>query len=260
MRIVMTELVRVLFVLTLLLGRSRGSCQTEPSRAEVCLYTFKYVGLTVAHGAITISDTIGDDDQPARQIDARATSLPATSFLFMIKNRYTTVVDSHTGYPLLYEKDIEQSNLCEKVITRFNEEGRMARCGDGEEIDLSLPTHTFFSALLHMIRRTFQPREVVRLPVYAAGLVWEARAEAVRAEKLVTPAGTYQTVCVEVSFERSAPLNRREKSTDVLTNRLIREGAKTYLWFSTGHRRILVKAEYELFPSRLHMILNEHHR
>lgn len=260
MRTVKAQRLRLCFILTLLLCGALGPYGWGKSQGEISLYSFRYLGMTVARGAITISDTLTEDGRPAQRIEARATSVPLTSFLFRVRNRYTTVLDTETGYPLLYEKEIEQSNLCEKVLIRFDQVHRRIYGNDERGVPLTEPTHCFISALYLLMNHTFQPEETVSFPVYAAGTLWEVRAKALRAEKVVTPAGTYPTVLVEIAFHRSVPPRGPKMRTDVLTSRMVSEEKKTSLWFSTGRNRIMVKGQYELFPTRLQMILTEHHR
>lgn len=261
MRMVNRQLLMWGFSLTLLICgvlRSNGWSQSESSGREISLYSFKYLGITVAHGAITISDTLTDDGRPAKRIEARATSLSSTSFLFKINNRYITTVDAETGYPTLYEKDIEQSNFSQKSRIRFDQKHRRVYGSEVGEVLLPTSVHCFFSALYYVRNHSFQPKEVVCLPVYAAGSAWDVRAKALTTKKIITPAGAYQTVLIEIDFKRSASLHDQKIDTDVLTNRLVGEGKKTHIWISTGQKHTVIKGEYELFPTGLQMILAEH--
>lgn len=250
----------ILFTTLLTISTSHGVSRSQAQKQKTYIYSFKYLGMTVAHGAITISDTLTDDGLRVEYIRTSATSLPATSVLFKIHNSYFTLIDSVTGFPILYHKAIEQSNLSEDIHFRFDQENLRVHSAQGEEFSLSAPTHNFFSALYVMMNHTFQPKEVLRLPVYAAGNIWEVKAKAVQTEKIVTSTGTYPTVRVEIEFSRSPEFKRPTKKTDVLTNRLLNEGVRTYLWLSAAENGVVAKAEYELFPARLQMILVECHK
>lgn len=229
---------------------------TETQQQKTYVYNFKYLGMTVANGGITISDTLMADGIHASSIRTHATSLPAPSILFRINNTYHTLVDTATGFPILYKKDIQQSNIREDTHVRFDQKNMRMYNADEGEIVLSAPTHNFFSALYYLMNYSFQPKEVLNFPVYAAGSLWEVMAKAITTEKIVSPVGTYRTVLVEIEFHRHPSFQGQKRDTDVLTNRLLQEGVKTYLWFSTASHSILVKGEYELFPARLQMILS----
>lgn len=227
----------------------------ETQRQETYVYSFQYLGLTVAEGTITISDTLMDDGTSGKYMKTRATSLTAASVLFRIDNKYSTLIDTATCLPLLYTKNIEQTNLSQGCHFQFDQKNLCILSAEGEKISLAAPTHNFFSALYYMMNHTFQPKEILRLPVYAAGNIWEVRAEALKTEMIATSIGTYRTVQVEIEFHRPSNFQEQTRKTDVLTNRLLQEDVKTYLWFSATENGVVVKAEYELFPAGLRMML-----
>lgn len=232
--------------------------QSETSQRNIFSYSFKYLGLTVAHGSITISDSLLEEGRPVKQINARASSVSPTSFLFRFDNQYITRVDATTGYPMNYEKRIEQNNFQEQAVINFDQEQRQISYSKDRTISPSGPTHNLFSTLYFLLNHTFQPNEVIDLSVFAAGRLWQVKAQAVKAEKMSTPSGTYPTVMIEIAFHSSTSARDQSMDTDVLTNRLTREGKKMTLWISTKKERTLVKGEYELFPTHLQMILTNY--
>ena len=238
---------------------SKGWSQNRTSQREVSLYTFKYLGLPVAQGYINISDTLIEDGRWVKHIEACASSVSPTSFLFNIDNRYVTTIDAKTGYPLAYEKIIEQSNFSEKILIHFDQKQGYIHSGNDHLATLTHETHNFFSALYFLLNHSFQPHEVLHLPVFAAGEIWEAEIQALRVEKVVTEVGAHPAVFIEIEFQRSSPTHNTIMNTDVLTHRLISEGKKTRVWISIGQERTMVKGIYSLFPAELQMILTEYH-
>ena len=226
------------------------------SGRDIGQYAFKYLGLTIAQGSIAVSESTAGNGSPLTVLEARAASSPATSFLFRIDNHYTTVIDGLTGYPVLYTKSIAQTNFREETTLHFS---RDRLWGHGQDtLSLPQPAHTLFSALFVLLNHRFQPREVLHLPVYAAGQIWTAAAEAVRLEKVTTPLGPHSAVLVEIRFSPAALVDASQRETDVLTNRLISEAKTTRLWISRGPDPLLVKSEYALYPGALQMILTGH--
>ena len=231
--------------------------QCEPSQVKTHSYSFTCMGMTVAHGTITLSDTVTSEGVPVTHIEAQAVSLPAPSLLFKINNRYSTTVDSSTGFPLLYEKNIIQSNFEEDMSFRYDQKSLHIFTSGGETISLSTPTHNIFSALYSLMNRRFQHKEIRSLPIYAAGYMWDVTAKALRTERLATPVGTHTTVMVEIEVHPTSPLHKQKKNTDVLTHRIVTTGEKTFLWFSADGTSGLIRGEYELFPANLQMHLTE---
>jgi hypothetical protein len=245
------------FVIVSTMVAQPGCSQCEPSPGKTYSYSFKYLGMTVAHGRIALSDTVTNEGVSGTHIEASATSLPATSLLFTINNRYSTIVESSTGFPLFYEKHITQSNFEENISFRYDQKNLLIFNSGGETLSLSSPTHNIFSALYFMMNHRFQPKETLSLPVYAAGHMWEVTAKALRTERLATPFGTHPTVLVEIEAHSASPLQRQKKNTDVLTHRILNTEEKTFLWFSADGTGTLLKGEYKLFPANLRMHLNE---
>ena len=225
---------------------------------EIFSYTFTYFGLTVAHGSLTLTDSLSEEGRAVKLINARATSVSPTSFLFKIDNQYQTSIDANTGYPMSYMKNIDQSNFIEKTSISFDQEQGRIHFNHNDSLFLSTPTHNLFSALYFLMNHTYRAREVIHLPVFAAGHLWEVEAESVRMDKIITSAGVYSTVCVEIEVLPSTSLPHQGLRTDVLTHRLIKEGKKTYVWISTDQEGAMVKGTYELFPTELQMILTDH--
>jgi len=236
---------------------SPGRCQNRTSHRERTTYTFTYLGFPVAQGSIIISNSTDEDNSSVTMIETRASSSSPTSFLFKIDNRYTTTLDPETGFPLTYEKSIIQSNFKEQTFLRFDQDqGTIYRnavpCAFHPH-----PVHNVFSALHHIINHSFGAKEVLAFPVYAAGHIWNVKIEAIGVEKITLPVGSFPAVLLEVEFCPSSSKDTLNIDTDVLTNRLIRGGKKTRLWISRGKQKSLLKGEYELYPTSLHMTLTE---
>jgi len=243
-----------------LLASSPAITEGQQADREYAEYIFSYVGFTVARGDLAVMDTFTAGGQPARRIEVRASSVPVTSFLFRLDNEYITTIDPLTGYPLEYSTRIAQSNFAEESTVSFDRKNGTVYQGKGSAISFPEPVHNIFSALYLLFHHTFQPREKMHLPVYAAGQIWNVRVEAVKVEKVATEAGVCSAVLVDIAFTRSEALPERDVETDVLTSRLTSEGKKTRLWISTGNRHGMVKGEYDLFPAPLQMMLTSHHR
>lgn len=235
---------------------SPGRCQDRTSHREKATYTFTYLGFPVAQGSIIISDSTDTDNRTVKVLEALASSSSPTSFLFKIDNRYITTVDPETGFPLTYEKSIIQSNMEEHTLHRFDQERGIIYRDDRQVASHSSPVHTFLSALDHIINHSFEARQVLELPVYAAGRVWNVKVEAIRVDKIRTPMGSVPSVLVEIQFCPASSGDTVKMKTDVLTNRLTSGGENTRLWISLGNQPVLVKAEYTLYPSSLHMNLS----
>jgi len=239
---------------------SAGWSHDQAALRHVSMYTYKYLGLTVAQGSMSVSDSTDENGHPLTLIEAHASSSSPTSFLFKIHNRYTTTIDGRTGYPVTYEKSILQSNFEEQRLIRFDQEQGCVYGGSDESVSSPGPVHNFFSALYSVVNHPFQSREVLHIPIYAAGRIWNVKAEALQAEKVMTPTGSFLTVLVEIECCPSASGDDFRIDTDVLTNRLISGGKKTRLWISTGKIQTLIKGEYELYPTALQMILTDYHQ
>ena len=240
-------------------GRCRWS-QNRSLQREMSLYSFTYLGLSVARGHISISDTLTENGRSVTRIEACASSVSPTSFLFRIDNRYITTIDAKTGYPLTYEKIVEQSNFSEQTLILFDQEGGHIYCGNDHMTTIASETHNFFSTLYFLLNHTFRPHEVMHLPVFAAGQIWQVTTKPLKIERVVTKAGTYPAVLFEIEFQGSSSKPNQIMDTDVLTHRLISEGKKTHMWLSTSQDQTVVKGTYSLFPADLQMILTKYRK
>lgn len=247
----------VLLLLIGLFAAAQAAAEKQPA-GEYSEYVFSYVGLAVARGSLAVTDTATAEGRPARCIEVRASSVAAASFLFHLDNEYITLIDSLTGYPLEYSTRITQGNFAQNATVHFDQKDSSVLVDNNKFVSSSGPVHNIFSALYSLFHHTFLPSETMHLPVYGAGQIWDVEVEAVKVERVATEAGAFSAVLVNISFTPSGDMPPKNVETDVLTNRLTREGKKTRLWIAAGNRRGLVKGEYDLFPAQLYMILTSH--
>jgi hypothetical protein len=75
------------------------------------LYTAKKLGVPILTASLMINNGSYEQGKPIYHIQVDVKSLPYFGFLFRMKNRFTSTVESETCFPIRYRKEIDQEGL-----------------------------------------------------------------------------------------------------------------------------------------------------
>jgi hypothetical protein len=148
---------------------------SEPGKFFI--YTAKKFGITILHATIRIGNKSIYHGKPTIQIEAVVCSLPHTTFLFRMNNRFISMVDAETLLPIQYIKEIDQDGVLIKkknyVQThKFNHHDHkviVEKSLSKEKQEIHLPPSTYDPLtifLIYHLKDEFSPEREINLSVY----------------------------------------------------------------------------------------------
>lgn len=184
----------------------------------------------------------------SNQLRVRAEATGLGSIATQMDNLYeSTYFDEYL--PFSYRKVIKQKEYSENRITIYSRDtnkGIRESYVDksrSRRYDIHPETRDFFSALYYI---RFHLKKSTILYLDANGLIWKAKCQLLKQEKVKAPWGKDTAQKVKITFSRYSS-GERERS-DMLTNNLVNDSNVLYLWISTDEKRLPIKAEYKMKP------------
>lgn len=207
--------------------------------AEKIELSIRYLGIPMVNVSMkTTSDSL--------QVQANSTKL--ASLAANMNNSY------HIQYrddflPISYKKNIEQKNYREYRITTYDREVLHAKrvsfldSTRNTTYPILAQTRDFFSALNYL---RYVPENRGTIILDANKLLWKAEFKLVEQETINTSIGKKK--CRKYLVEFSKLTDKKRERSDMLTNNLVDEDKKLYLWITKDQYRIPAKAKFQMSP------------
>jgi hypothetical protein len=223
-------------------------------------YTVRWLGVGVVDATFELVSPASDDDHTVRvlRVVARTRALP--SRIYRVENRYETVLDPSTGYPLRYEKECDEAKFQEFLQAEYDQERRRATYSllhPAREWTQPLlgETHNLFTALYFVRGQDFGRTPTVSFLLDAKGVYWRATARRVRTLRV---AGG-RAWDVEVTFEQ-ASAGDSPRQSDLLTDNLVQATAPLRLRIlaatdGTDGKPLVTRMEYNARGFHLRAVL-----
>ena len=191
-------------------------------------YVLYYKGIPAASAHLALQRA----DSASALITFRTRTRTLWSTLFRINNVYRTWIEIKSGEPLRSEKDVEQKNIRQRLEVDYDRDSHTVRCADKWEF--SLPAGCLdMLALIHRLRiEPTEPGDELNLWLHIEGQLWRARGRCTALEQ--------ERRKTSFSFEWGGGLKHRDWKTDLLTNRLVREGSVLEIVSGSGNRPVRI--------------------
>lgn len=185
--------------------------------ADTLSYAVSWLGLTVVDLTIT-----GEASDSAWLVEYRTRTRRWFERIYTVDNRYRMAVDSASGYPLRYEKDIREGRRGRQFWAQYDSTARLVTYANGLQRPFPEGTHSLFSALVWIQRHPWELDEERPLLVEIEGVTWQVD---VRCTALASSSRTQGRLAeVEVRFGARVSGEPVLSTTDILTRMLPGEG------------------------------------
>ncbi|MDY6915887.1 MAG: DUF3108 domain-containing protein [Candidatus Cloacimonadota bacterium] len=161
--------------------------------------------------------------------------------------------------PKKYRKKIDQKDYSENRITYYDRENMIARriskidSAKNTTYNITADTRDFFSALSFL---RFTKKSSGTITLDANRLLWQANYKSIKKENLKTSLGKIDCNKYEIEFVKDTKKNRER--SDMLTNNLVDEDKKLYLWITDDSRGIPVKAQFKMSPFSVYWFITQY--
>ncbi len=209
--------------------------QEKQEKADVPVFlgeTLRYsmTILGIAGGEMTLSARPTElAGRPAYKLEMSAVSNDFLSRFFLVRDDLVSWIDPKSLRSLRFEKHTVEGKRVRDELTEFDYEAGVARL-DGTPIPLQDATLDSLSSVYYLRTLSLEGEKPVELQVFS-GAPHALRVELQARERIVTPAGTFQTIRVE------------PKSTG---GSLIGKGKNLVLWLTDDEKRIPVQLKSKL--------------
>ncbi|RLC47760.1 MAG: hypothetical protein DRH57_03475 [Candidatus Cloacimonadota bacterium] len=235
----------ITFIIILFTALFSQICTSLPSNEKIKL-KISYLNLNIVNVYVNFFN-----EKDNKQITILVNSSGISNAFIKICNKYQCL-SAENFLPFIYTKEIHQSNYQEQCIIQYKHKTKEALKKDilngiNEKYTIKNNTYDFFSGLFYIRSQDLQVNDSISFFVDANAVIWKIRAVMIKKDKLKTKIGTFDAIKCQITFERISK-KKRASNSDILTNNLVSEKNKLYLWFSDDDNHIPLKAVYDMFP------------
>ena len=193
-------------------------------------FSMSYHGLPAARAEMSFLQKPIDGAQTV-EITATVRTKSLFKMLFHINNFYITLVNTITGLPVTYRKKIEQKNISQQLFIEYDRDSLIARSSLEKSWPITADCLDLFSMIYRIRADNYSPGQRVEWSVDIEGQLWRVTGQVVTAEPVDGPFADLPVRYIELFFSMLNDVKPRLWKTDLLTNRIAKEGStlKIYL-------------------------------
>jgi len=204
-----------------------------------------YLGLPSAQAEFTLL-RMHDSTSFANTLKfvAKVKTTGISDAIFKIRNRYETLIDELSGLPLTSKKEIVQPNLKQTLAIQFDQQRKLASSSNGNSWTIPANCYDLFS-MLYALRRS-QPKgeDSIRFNIDVESQTWLLLGRAESSGEIRTKMGRIRATHYKFSFHSSHSSRAREWKTDLLTNRIGKQGALLEIWLGDDSKHLPLKLRF----------------
>lgn len=234
-------LIGILFLTPMAYGESSVSGPGART-GKAFRYTAKKLGVPILAASIKVGNGFSEEGRSLYQIQAQVDSLRYLGIFFRMKNRFTSIVEAETCFPVRYVKEIDQEGLlAEKKnylqTLTFDPNGKkvvVEKQGEKEKREVSLPTGTYDPLSMFArcyLKEDLHPGQEIRMSLYDGvrlrQMIFQSKKERVKSKVY----GEVEAVCLE--------------STTSFSSFGDKEGM-IRIWYTTDGKKTPVSMELDL--------------
>ena len=227
---------------------------------EKFTYNLTYLGVPTADAYISVAETLLADGRKAIHLGVLARTTSIFSSIYKLENYYQTYIDSATGLPFRYIKDIQQSTVEQHGEVSYDQSGGMAVFTGGRfkskvVSSIQQNSHNLFSYVFFLRRQRLSENWKCESNLDVESEPWKIKAEVVSKE--LVPAAGKMMEAYKVSI-RFVPVKkeRKRKNTDILTRRVATSQTRVYFWIGVDSPFPVLRIENEMsiFNSYINLV------
>jgi len=222
----------------------------ESVNKEVFNYRVDFLLIPSLNMTMKISPYSDYNDKASRQIEYIADTKKIFEPIFAVHNYYRSVYDPVNFTCLFHEKNINQSNMVQKISAIYRNDSVIY----SNDRSLSIPanTHSFFSLLMHLREIEIAELDRVTFPCEMEGYLYNAAFRHLGTE--VLPVGSKGVITDKIRILLTE-LNPGQESviemTDVFYWKIASGEGKKYVWIEQEDPRRIIRSKFSLTASWL---------
>ena len=236
--------VALLAILNFMVVGDLAFAQDSGPFEERLTYNMNYLGLSSAQAEFLLMQSDSITDSPTIRFIAKVQTRGISDTIFRICNRYESLIDAKSGLPLIVRKEIDQPNIRHSLEIRFNQTVGLATSSQGDSWSISPNCYDLFSMLCALRRMNFEDGDSLEFVLDVESQLWQISGHVEKYKTLKTKLGKLPATYFNFKFHSSAPPRRRKWKTDLLTNRIGKEGAPLEIWLGNDPERIPLKLRF----------------
>lgn len=222
-------------------------------------YKLSYLSFSAASVSFQVTGIVNINDRPCYRLVTDAQTTSFFSAFYDLHNTYETFVDTVTGLPLRYTKNIAQKTLRQHLTINYDHDNQTAQYDGGKwdsvfTVNVQPESHTLFSALFDLRRRTMYEGKQWVYNLDNETEPWKIQVTVLSRENIPAAGKEYPAYKLQVRFTPVGEEKKR-KHTDIVTRRLVQSATKLYYWIEADAPHRGVQIEHETSPFSTYTIL-----
>lgn len=221
---------------------------------ERLVYKMSYMGLSSARAEFLLAEN-SDSAKPVIIFVAKVETRGISDAIFRIRNRYESHMDKKTGLPILAKKEIDQPNVKHSLEIVYDQTECLAKSNKAASWPIPPNCYDLFSMLYALRTVSFEDGDSVRFIIDAESQIWGMLGRVSNVRFLKTNLGRLSAKHFKFSFHTPVSVEPRKWKTDLLTNRIGKEGGLLEIWLSNDTDKLPLKMRFGKGFSAVEMTL-----
>ncbi|MFC1852860.1 DUF3108 domain-containing protein [candidate division CSSED10-310 bacterium] len=177
---------------------------TAFSPGEMLKYEVSWMGIIAGKSQMVVGESEKLRDVDVWPLRSSAETSGLVKKLYKIDNKTVSFLDPTFCYPVRFEVDQYTGGRKEKIELNFFQKKRLiewSRSYKGKQSsgtsDITRGVQDSLSSIYYLRNQDLQVGHEIKIPIFASRKKWMLQADIVQTEKIVVPAGTFQTLKVK---------------------------------------------------------------
>ncbi len=218
-------------------AHSQGFCEGKntcfKNGENVSFYVFyTFAGIWVHAGTarfIVTQERL--DNKPVWHFDGTGTSLSNYDFIYKVRDRYQSYVDTNTMQPLKFVRDVDEGKYKKTELVTFNKKDNTAHTADGKSFKVPACIHDVMSQVYYARNLDFdkyKPNDTIPFDIFLDNEIHRVYIRYLGRETIKSKYGKFK--CLKIK-----PL--------LLTSSMFEGGEKMTVWISDDGNRLPIRIE-----------------
>ncbi|MGA2622223.1 MAG: DUF3108 domain-containing protein [Bacteroidota bacterium] len=215
------------------------------SSGEYLKFEVKYGFISAGDAVMKISDTVYSNGRKCFKIEFQVDSKPFFNWIYRVKDRYSTIVDSEGVFPWRFEQHIREGNFRRDFTAEFDQINHVAKTSEGSH---RIPAYVqdimsafYFTRLVDF--SNYHPGQKLHLQNFYKDSTYELDVKFKGRQTIDVAAGTFNCIVVE-------PLARE--------GGLFKSDGHVYVWLTDDERKLPVKVSTQIIIGSIDSELTEY--
>lgn len=207
-------------------------------------YKMTYMGLAGAESVFILKKIKHDQVSDTLCFIANVKTRGVSDAIFRIRNHYESFIDIRNGLPCLFKKQIDQPNIQQELQIIYDHNNLTATSSFGTSWSIPPLCYNLFSMVNQLRNCDKNPGDTLQYNVDIESQIWSLKGIVSDLENKKTRIGLYPVYEIDFNFYPIGSITPRSWKTDLLFNRIGKEGGRLLIWLSADHDQIPLKLRF----------------